>query len=180
MGVMGTFCQVCGVAAQHDHYVPQPGGMLGIYRGGPGPSRFSPLVAFGAEHAWLERAAALAIDESQSPPVVFGRCSDGGLEGPDGGPLTDDFVGDGLDDRAVLHEACWRLAGEPTCWDILAVVLRPHGLERYQEQLFEFAALVDDGEGWKLVDPDLDTPDGRRNRARILGLLGRAERRPDR
>lgn len=171
MGVMGTFCQVCGVAAQHDHDVPQPGGMFGIYRGGPEGSAFTPRVAFGPEHAWLERAVALALDEAQAPAVVRGRCSDGGLEGEDGEPACDDFLGDGFEDRAVLHEACWQLAGEPDRWDTLAVVLRPHGLERYQEQLFEFEALVADGLAWTLVDPTLGTAAGRRNCERILGLL---------
>lgn len=117
------------------------------------------MIAFGPEHAWLERAVALALDEAQAPAVVRGRCSDGGLEGADGEPVCDDFLGDGLEDRAVLHEACWRLAGEPDRRDTLAVVLQPHGLERYQEQLFEFEVLVADGLAWTLVDPDLDAAD---------------------
>ncbi len=172
MGVFGTFCMVCGVAAQHDHYVPLRGDMLGIYRGGPEGSEFTPVVAFGPEHAWLERAVGLAVRPGQEPAVIRGRCSDGVLE-DDNGTVPDGFVADGLDERAALHEACWRLAGEPSSWEALAPVVRPHDLSAYQEQLFELGALVADGRGWTLVDPDADTPDARRNRARILALLGR-------
>ncbi|MCW8139411.1 MAG: hypothetical protein KIT58_10965 [Planctomycetota bacterium] len=175
MGVIGTFCQVCGLPTQHDHYVPQPDGMLGIYRGGM-PSQFTPVVAFGPEHAWLERALGLALSAARTPAVIRGRCSDGSLEDADGAPYPDGFVADGIDERAALHEACWRLAGEPASWDALAPAVRPHGLEAYQQQLFDLEALLADDAGWTLVDPDLDAPEGRRSRARIsdlLGLLGR-------
>lgn len=171
MGVTGTFCQVCGLPAQHDHYVPQPGELLGIYRGGAEPSPWTPLLAFGPEHAWLERAVGLALREGHTPAVVRGRCSDGALEDEDGSPLADGSVADGVDERAALHEACWRLAGEPPAWDALAPRLRPHGLEKYHEQSFELEALLADGQAWTLVDPELDAPGGRRSRERIVGLL---------
>jgi hypothetical protein len=37
--------------------------------------------------------------------------------------------------------------------------------------LFDFAAFVADGQGWVLVDPATDSPDGRRSGQRVAALL---------
>jgi hypothetical protein len=36
----------------------------------------------------------------------------------------------------------------------------------------QFASMIADGHGWMLADPNADNPDGRRNRDRVLSLLG--------
>ena len=77
--------------------------------------------------------------------------------------------------RIALHEACWRLAGQPTSWAPLAHLEDPaKEQDDYRQQLFDFESFVADGHGWMLVDPDADSTEGLRSRQRILGLLGAA------
>lgn len=44
-------------------------------------------------------------------------------------------------------------------------------LTRYHEQLFEFERLVADERAWMLADPEDSSPEGRKNRQRILALI---------
>ena len=85
----------------------------------------------------------------------------------------DRMVMDGVDERAAVHATCWRMAGKPDAWDAIRHLRRPRDLEPYQQQLFEFEPFLADGLGWMLVDPEADTPDGRRNRDRIAAILAR-------
>jgi hypothetical protein len=169
MGVVGTWCQVCGIPVQHDHYVELEG-MLGIYRE---PGRLAPAVPFGPEHAWLLRAVALRLQaaDDAGAAAVLGVIHDGVIAPHDGSRCSDRFVWDGRDERAALHEACWELAGRPGDASALDGLRPDDRLAPYQEQLFEFAALIADGHGFMLVDPRADTDDGRRNRARIDAIL---------
>ncbi|MEQ1508412.1 MAG: hypothetical protein ABMB14_39645, partial [Myxococcota bacterium] len=158
MGVLGTNCQICGLPVQHDHYVPTDGWMLGIWRG-PGTTHCASAVAFGPEHDWLLDAVALRLGDRGEPAVVEGRVQDGVIRGLDGGSLPDGFVCDGVDERAAVHRACWRIAGAPASWAALAprVVAGADDVDLapYCGQLFELAALVEDGHGWMLVALDL-------------------------
>jgi hypothetical protein len=164
MGVVGTFCQICGVATQHDHYVPMDG-MFGIYRGGSGHEVCAPLVAFGPEHAWLKEAVGLRLRADQEPPILEGEIHDGRFEDSD---EDDARVWDGIDERAALHKACWELAERPEVWK---GARGDETLTSYQQQLFEFGKLVEDGLGWMLADPRSTSPEGRRNAERIRRLL---------
>ena len=171
MAVFATYCQACGLPVQHDHYVPAEG-YFHIWRG-DGGDECGPIVAFGAEHAWLREALGLRIDgDALLVPTVSGVVHDGGLEHP-AGPLFGADLGDGEgDERMALHAACWRLAGEPDSWEPLAGLRElPEGEQRYRQQLFDFEAFVADGHGWMLVDPESDAADGLRNRQRILALI---------
>lgn len=174
MAVFATYCQVCGLPVQQDHYVPADGGgYFHIWRG-DGDDACGPAVAFGPEHAWLRDALGLRIkDGTLLAPTVAGIVHDGDLESPRGrhfGAHLSDGEGDG---RMALHAACWRLAGEPTSWNEALDHLRdlPEGEEWYREQLFDFEPFVADGHGWMLTDPESETPEGARNRRRILALI---------
>lgn len=169
MAVIGSWCQICGIPVQQDHYV-ELDGMLGIYRG-DGHDSFTPAVCFGSEHRWLREAVGLRINTSQSPPIITGLVHDGAFESPDESRQPNGFVWDGLDERAALHEACWTLAGKPECWTALADPAPTQYLRPYQGQLFDFAALVREQNGWMIVDPREPSADGQRNHDRILGLL---------
>lgn len=155
MGVSATYCQLCGLPVQHDHYVPEAGGgMLKIYRGGepggghewaPGETPFG----FGPQHAWLLDAVVLGVGDGP----LHGRITDGGLETDDG---DEEYVGDGADDGLVFHRACWERLGQPQDWDSAPTARGTHAfaqVEPYQEQLFEFAELAADGKAWMLEDP---------------------------
>nr|BFE60032.1 hypothetical protein GCM10020063_045580 [Dactylosporangium thailandense] len=167
MGVMSTYCQICGLPVQQDHYVPAPGGgSFRIWRG-DGDDEGGPAVAFGPEHGWLRDAVGLRLRAGDGDVVIEGAVHDGVFE--DSG--SDGFVGDGLDDRAALHRACWDLAGRPDTFEPLADLEWPEAEERYRQQLFEFAGFVADGHGWMLVDPATGSPDALRNRRRIADLL---------
>jgi hypothetical protein len=168
MGVMGTWCQICGLPVQHDHYVPQDG-MFAIWRG-PATTWCASAVAFGPEHDWLLDAVGLRWSRDGDPAVVAGRVEDGVIVGPGGEDLPDGFVGDGLDERAALHRVCWELAGQPSSWEELDPPSLAE-LQPYHGQLFAFAELVADGRGWMLVDPRWDSAAGRRSRDRVLALL---------
>lgn len=175
MGVSATYCQICHLPVQHDHYVPMkhPLGedvddLWAIYRGDPHSNSAFP---FGRDHAWLKEAVALRVDPAAQPQVVEGEVHDGALELPGGGFC---FVGDGYmgwDGRVPYHKACWEIAGKPE-WSGLQGLL-DDGLFPYGKQLFDFVALEKDGRGWMLVDPRLDTAEGRRSRERIQQLLSR-------
>lgn len=168
MSVIGTYCEICGLPVQLDHYVPMPDGGFWIWRD-DGTDDCDPAIAFGADHAWLSRAVALPWDDTLAEPVVEGTVHDGCLDSTDGEEIG---VFPDIDDRGAAHHACWRLAGRPDNWQSLRNVPAAGDLVKYQQQLFEFRALVDDGHGWMLADPDDDTPDGGRSRRRILDLLG--------
>jgi hypothetical protein len=121
----------------------------------------APLVAFGPEHAWLCDAIALRRDDRQTPAVIAGPVHDGWIEGEgDGGSVMD-----GIDDRVGLHRVCYELAGSPELWKPADRVPDVPELSPYQQQLFEYAQLIADGDGWMLVDPRL--PGGERSRARL-------------
>jgi hypothetical protein len=164
MRVMGTTCQICGMPVQHDHYVPA-NGMSGIYRGASG--EFQPLFHFGREHDWLRKAVALRLADDEKPQILEGEVHDGALESRN---QTTVVLG-GIDERAALHRICWELAGKRE-WKNLKNVHPAEDLKPYMHQLFDFTALQSDQKGWMLVDPTLDTPDGQRNKARILKNLG--------
>src|SRR5260221_8804656 len=115
VGVMSTYCQICGLPVQHDHYVPaEDGDYFHIWRG-DGSDACEPIVAFGPGHAWLRQAVGLPFDDRSGETPVAGAVHDGYLT--DG---EDDFdVTDGFGDRVALHGACWRLAGRPIAWEPL-------------------------------------------------------------
>jgi hypothetical protein len=170
MGVLSTYCQICGLPVQHDHYVPaELGSYFHIWRG-DGSDETDPIIAFGPEHSWLRHAVGLPVDERPDEAPVTGLVHDGNLTCGD-----DDFnVWDGFDDRVAVHDACWQLAGRPQSWQPLERCEPPAEEERYRQQLFDFEAFVEDGHGWMLVDPDADSPDGLRSRRRIVELLSDA------
>lgn len=174
MAVFATYCQICGLPVQQDHYVPaETANMFHIWRG-DGADACAPIIAFGPEHTWLRDALGLRTDpDALITPTVAGLVHDGDLENP-ASPLfsTDLMDGEG-DDRMALHAACWRLAGEPLSWEPLAHLRDlPDGERRYRQQLFDFEPFVADDRGWMLMDPESETPEGLRNRERILALIG--------
>jgi hypothetical protein len=169
MGVTATYCQLCGLPVNHDHYIPWDG-IFRIYNGDP--QEGSAAVDFGPEHEWLKRAVAVATHSAQTPAVVRGEIHNGSIDSIDE-PINDGFVWDGLDERAALHEVCWHLAGERPRWTLAWEPDASTPIEQFQEQLFDFAELVAAGQGWMLVDPRLESPDGLRNRERIAHLLKR-------
>jgi hypothetical protein len=60
MGVLSTYCQICGLPVQQDHYVPaKDGGYFHIWRG-DGDDACPPAVDFGPERAWLRDAVGRA------------------------------------------------------------------------------------------------------------------------
>jgi hypothetical protein len=167
MGVLSTYCQICGLPVQQDHYVSLEGeGYFRIWRG-DGDDGCDPAIAFGPEHAWLRRAVGLRLDDTVPDVIVEGLVHDGAFE--DSG--FDDFLMDGIDERAALHRVCWEMAGAPDTWEPLARHEPPAAQEAYREQLFAFDLFVADGHGWMLADPAAETPDGRRNRQRITEIL---------
>ena len=170
MGVMASYCQLCGLPVQHDHYVAtERPDSWNIYRSSE-PSFTRPALPFGPEHGWMTEAVGQDPYEDSDP--VFGK--DGHLEDESGEPH---FVCHGLEDRAVLHKACWEMAGQPRSFQTLAAAPRLHDwvlMSRYQEQLFEFEQLVKDGRAAWLIAPNL--PAGAENRQRIEALLAEARR----
>ncbi|MBA3455559.1 MAG: hypothetical protein H0T42_20870, partial [Deltaproteobacteria bacterium] len=171
MGVHGTYCQLCGLPMNHDHYVQQRGGYgFKIYRG-PDSHEWEDdehPFSFTPEHAWLERGSAVSLDP-ETPPVVHGAVSDGTIE--DVGTGTRLLVLAGDEDGRAYHTSCWRELGEPAQIDdapTAAGTLAYAVLAPYQQQLFAFDQLARDGMSWMLADPDAATADGQRSRARIL------------
>lgn len=164
MGVIGTFCQLCALPTQHDHYVRTPGDqMMEIYRGGQnvGVDRH---FRFGAEHEWLTDAVGIRAEGAPSR----GAASDG--------MIGDLFVAEGAEDGVALHAFCYTLMGEPKS---RTEVVRTQGTHRwalvepYQQQLFEFHFLREQGLAWMLADPRNDS----RSRQRIEALLAAARSR---
>ena len=168
MGVMGTYCRVCGLPVQHDHYVQQSGGGgFKIYRGGEADGGHtwaadeSP-VRFGPQHQWLQKAVAVSRDDDGE--VFTGVAHDGVVTDAERGETT--FVGNGDEDAWVFHLACWQLIGSPSGIAPEAIARNTHEwsmVSPYAGQLFDFAALLDDGKGWMLDDPS----GSERSRARI-------------
>lgn len=172
MGVMASYCQLCGLPVQHDHYVAtdRPDSWH-IYRSSD-PRDCTPVVPFGPEHEWLTQGVGVSHYEEEDP--VMGAVEDGHLEDESGEPH---FVCRGDEDLALLHRACWEMAGSPRCFQSIGGAPRLHHwvlLSRYHEQLFEFEQLVKDGRGAWLVDPNL--PAGAENRQRIEAWLAEARR----
>lgn len=171
MGVMASYCQLCGLPVQHDHYVAtERPDSWSIYRSSDRSDK--PAVAFGPEHEWLTRGVALELYDDGEP--AFGSVEDGHLEDSDGEPH---FVAHGRDDRAVFHVACWELAGSPRSCEPISGAHQLHAwvlLSRYQEQLFEFEKFIADGLGAWLIDPN--RPEGAENRRRIEGLVAETRR----
>lgn len=168
MGVHGTFCQLCGLPTQHDHYVTTATPMLKIYRGsspngghaweaGERPFPFAP------EHAWLKEAVVLPWDEAR---VIRGPIEDGEIRDDRGTSL---LVFDGGGDGLALHEACWELQGRPGSTEPAIRANQTYAwalVEAYHEQLFDFEGLEHDGKAWMLADPRRDG----RSRARITAM----------
>ncbi|MBV8880945.1 MAG: hypothetical protein JO332_13325, partial [Planctomycetaceae bacterium] len=164
MGVHGTYCQLCGLPTQHDHYVPTATGMLKIYRGAreDGGHRWEAderPFPFRAEHAWLKDAVVLPWDADR---VLRGPIEDGAID-DDGDSI---LVWEGGEDGLAFHHTCWELQGSPGSTGAAVRANQSHGwalVEAYQEQLFEFSELAGDGKAWMLADPATDA----RSRARI-------------
>jgi hypothetical protein len=169
MGVVGTYCQLCGLPTQFDHYVPTKSGMLKIYRGssengGHAWEEDEHPYPFGPGHAWLKDAVVLPWDSDR---VLRGPIEDGTLD-TDEGDCVLVFHGD--EDGLAFHHYCWELQGSPGSTGPAVRGNESHGwalVESYQGQLFEFAELVADGKEWMLADPKVDG----RSRARIESIL---------
>ncbi len=174
MGVHGTFCQLCALPVNHDHYVPTGGGMLRIYRGGKNAGLQTwtdgelPFL-FGPEHTWLRHAVAI---EHGTNKILRGEVSDGNLTDNASGDTTMPFEGD--DDARTFHAYCYEALGSPTesralsargthAWSLLAP---------YHEQLFELQLLANDGKAWMLADPTTSA----RSRDRIAACVADARR----
>lgn len=179
MGVHGTYCQLCALPLNHDHYV-ESGMMLKIYRSGqpdgghtwePGEAPFR----FGPEHAWLCRGVALPHGE---PGVVLrGTVSDGAFRDEALGRMELVFEGD--DDGRAYHAWCYDAIGAPTSSRDAPVARGAHAwssVGAYHAQLFEIATFARDGLAWMLEDPAGDTPNAARSRARIAALAADARR----
>ncbi|MFT3706394.1 MAG: hypothetical protein QM817_01880 [Archangium sp.] len=173
-----TFCQLCGLPTQHDHYVAAHGGGFNIYRGSmengghDWAAQPNQPFPFTPSHAWLRDAVGLLRDEER---VVRGTVEDGGLVDP----KTEDeiFVSDGDEDALVFHHWCWELMGCPVNPEHAARGTSQLGwaqLAPYQEQLFEFADYAREGKGELLNDPRTSTA----SRERITAALEDARRAP--
>ena len=164
MGVHATYCLICGLPVQHDHYVATDReNSWAIYRRDNKPPGHFP---FGSEHEWLTCGVAVS-DEEEDPHL--GSCEDGALLGDDG---EEYYVGDGHEDYTALHAYCWNEAGRPFSYNEMfhyRYGFLQTFLVKYQEQLFEFQKCVDEGDGWMLVNPSL--PEGARNKERIARIL---------
>lgn len=151
MGVMGSWCQLCGLPVQHDHYVAtEVRDRWNIYRHTP-PS-CAPAFAILPEHAWLLDAVYLGDGEP-----AFGLVEDGAL--------GEHFVEDGC----VVHRFCWELAGSPLEDPLLKVTPGLHEwqlLAGYHEQLFAFERFLADGNGELLLP----------SRERVEGMIAEGRR----
>lgn len=166
---MPTYCQVCGLPMNLDHYVPQQDGTLCIWRDDDAPCE--PATEFGPQHAWLRLAVGLSLpDDAAAEPPLHGVVRNGFLE-PHDDRREGQFVMEGSYDVAVVHRACWVLAGRPGGFGPLERLRLPAAEAAYRGQLFDFAAFVADGHGWMLVDPNEYSPGGAPNRDRIIALL---------
>src|SRR5262245_28464845 len=173
MGVTGSWCQLCRLPLQHDHYVPElGGGMLKIYRGSEpnGGHRWEDgerVVRPGHEHAWLADAVAVPPEG----PVLRGAVQDGTLVDRDSGETA--FIWDGDDEAYAYHHHCWEVIGSPATMMVCPGGRGTHGwavVEAYTGQLFELATYVDHGHAWALVDPRREP----RSRERIATIAAQA------
>lgn len=174
MGVFATYCQLCGLPLQHDHYVREAGGsMLKIYRGSSGGSEhiWAPgeeVFKFGPEHAWLEDTVGLPLDDG---PLLRGRVEDGDLIDAKTG--VESFVADGIEEHIAFHARCWEMMGSPkTAEEAIRGIETPGWsiVEPYQAQLFAFSKFRDDGHGALLADPAGSSE----SRDRIAGIIEKA------
>jgi hypothetical protein len=169
VGVHGTFCQLCGLPTQHDHYVPTASGMLKIYRGSSehGGHRWESderPFPFGPEHAWLKDAVVLPWEDER---VLRGPIEDGAIDDGHGESV---LVFEGGEDGLAYHHFCWELQGSPGSTGPAVRANHSHGwalVEAYHEQLFDVEGLAADGKAWMLADPATDE----RSRRRIEALL---------
>lgn len=181
MAVFATYCSLCALPLQHDHYVHAGDPMLKIYRGAAPDGghlweAHEHPFPFGPEHAWLKDAVGLRLF-GEVPEFIRGPLQDGALVDVQTG--REHFVGEGDEEYRMLHAACWERSGRPIKADAQPRSTGRHGyalLASYQEQLFEFQELVDEGKSWALVDPSLGNEAGLRSRARIDALLLEARR----
>ena len=170
MGVRASYCLVCGLPIQHDHYVAtEREDMWEIYRSDNKPDGHFP---FTDAHSWLLRG--VAVKEDDGP--YYGSCEDGAL-------LADGeeyYVGDGYEDYLAMHDTCWKAAGQPRDYNEIYRCKYSYEatfLKKYQEQLFDFAKCVADGAGWVLEDPN--HPEGEENRKRIERAVATPQPRLD-
>jgi hypothetical protein len=167
--VIPTYCQICGLPLNFDHYVPQEDGTLYIWR--DDDAWCEPAIAFGAQHAWLRLAVGLSfVDGPSAEPPLHGVVRNGFLE-PHDDQLEGQYAMEGAFDLAVVHRACWVLSGRPDSFRPLEHLQLPADQEPYRGQLFDFAAFVAHGHGWMLIDPNGYWPHAARNRERIIALL---------
>ncbi|KAA8492952.1 Chaperone protein DnaJ 1 [Porphyridium purpureum] len=192
-----SFCQVCAMPLSHITLLrTSEDNMFRIYRAGESNVGSEWLqnmpVAFGPQHAWLEQVVAIgrgsggsgdAGAHAQESPIVRGRVDDGDLEDA-AGQCVDVEIGLGPE-YAAIHERCWLLAG-----GTYATFSGPQGIETivrtpeykhlentYHEQYFAFETMVERGEDWMLIDPQLASTgeifqqEAQRNRARIQALI---------
>lgn len=159
MGVHATYCLICGLPIQHDHYVATDReNVWAIYREDNKPKGHFP---FKPEHEWL--LCGVAVSPEEGP--FLGSCEDGSFRAEDG---EEYYVGRDHEDYTALHAYCWHAAGRPMDYNDLyhyKYTFAKTFLAKYQEQLFEFQKCVDDGDGWMLINPNL--PEGQRNKERI-------------
>jgi hypothetical protein len=147
MGISATYCRLCAIPAEHDHYVPsvERPGMLRIVRAGETP-REPGLQAFPftAEHAWLLDKVAL---DDEGEWVFHAHCWE--LIGKPA--RRADALHNGWNHFYALHEA-------------------------WHRQLFDFFGAVRDGVDWWLADPKGTSAAAVKNRARLARAVAAAER----
>lgn len=180
MGVTGTFCQLCGLPVQHDHYVPsgEMTGMLKIYRGdapngGDWEENETPF-RFGPEHEWLRDAVCLP---DGGGPVLRGAVNDGFFQDA----RTDEqvMVWDGDEEGRAFHARCWEALGSPSEIQAAPTAVGSHSwalIQPYHEQLFAMLDFARDGKAWALVDPTGSSDEAARSRARIERFVAEAKR----
>ena len=170
MGVMTTWCQLCGLPCEHTHYVPTDEGMLFTISYGSENPRSSGEedgpFAFDASHRWLRQVVGLR-QFGDGPKVIHGIVEEGFLH-YDGNKLAEVFQ-DG-EEYLPLHRMCWELSGKPVeaAWFAPARSLHERViLEIYQRQLFDFHQFAKRGHAWMLADPGHSD----RSRSRIEALV---------
>ncbi|MCB9655939.1 MAG: DUF695 domain-containing protein [Deltaproteobacteria bacterium] len=176
MGVIGTQCALCALPLEHNHYVPmQDGsGMLKIYDPTmPDLEAFfapgEPVVRFGPEHAWLRAAVGLK-QYANGPDLIRGVVDNGVLEDRSTGYTSELYD----DEHLGFHEVCWRAMGEPKAVRDATIGRGSFDyarVEPYMGQLFDFHALIADGKGWMLIDPEGTSSDASRSQQRIKNGL---------
>jgi hypothetical protein len=164
MGVMTAYCQICGLPVTKHHYLmPYPGyqGMMSIYRGIGEPG-----VEFGPKHDWLEQAIAVRRSLGQTPEIVEGQMEDATLVPQD--PSLQRVNVLIISKYAVLHKACWEMAGKPTLWTLKEEPPDDPQIGPYKGQMFDYIQFFEKEERWILVDPRLETEEGKLSHGRIL------------